>query len=241
MITEESKYAFRNQSWFHLNVRSELLFLLAIHGVLIGNIKAVVIWVLVLFAGLLLILVKRQETAANYIMAYGIMWGMEQLLMLIPQNMVCNFIIIVSSVLRRFIPFFMVGSLILETTTAGMFMASMDRMHLPKAFSIPIAVILRFLPTVKEEWNSIRAAMKLRGIGLSVGNVLLHPIRTMEYILVPLLSSSIKIGDELSAASVARGLGMERKRSSVYHVDFCIWDYLLIAAAVVFFLLTTFL
>lgn len=241
MVTEGNKCAFHNQSWFHLNVRSELLFLLAINGVLIGNVKAVVIWALVLFAGILLVLVKRQKTAAKYIMVYGIMWGMEQLLMLLPQNMVCNFIIIVSSVLRRFIPFFMVGSLILETTTAGMFMASMDRMHLPKAFSIPIAVILRFLPTVKEEWNSIQAAMKLRGIGLSFGNVLMHPIKTIEYILVPLLSSSIKIGDELSAASIARGLGMERKRSSVYNVDFCVWDYLLISASVVFFLLITFL
>ena len=53
----------------------------------------------------------------------------------------------------------------------------MDRMHLPKALSIPIAVILRFLPTVKEEWNSIQDAMKLRGIGLSFGNVLMHPVK----------------------------------------------------------------
>ena len=241
MRSETNHYAFQNQSWFSLNVRSELLFLLAIHGVLIGNVKAAVIWALVLFAGTLLVLVKRYETAAKYVLTYGIMCGMEQLLMLLPPNVVFNFIIVISAVLRRFIPFFMVGSLILETTTAGSFMASMDRLHLPKTFSIPIAVILRFLPTVKQEWKSIQEAMKLRGIGLSFGNVLMHPVETIEYILVPLLSSSIKIGDELSAASVARGLGMERKRSSVYDVDFRIWDYLLIVAAVVFFLLTTFL
>ena len=82
--------------------------------------------------------------------------------------------------------------------------------------------------------------MKLRGIGLNVGNVLTHPIQTIEYILVPLLSSSIKIGDELSAASVARGLGMDRQRTSIYDVKLCIWDYLLLVAAVVFFLLITF-
>lgn len=239
MRSETNRYAFQNQSWFSLNVRSELLFLLAIHGVLIGNVKAAVIWALVLFAGTLLVLVKRYETAAKYVLTYGIMYGLEQLLMLLPPNVVFNFIIVISAVLRRFIPFFMVGSLILETTTAGSFMASMDRLHLPKAFSIPIAVILRFLPTVKQEWKSIQEAMKLRGIGLSFGNVLMHPVETIEYILVPLLSSSIKIGDELSAASVARGLGMERKRSSVYDVDLRIWDYLLIVAAVVFFLLTT--
>lgn len=240
MKSETNRYAFQNRSWFSLNVRSELLFLLAIHGVLIGNVKAAVIWALVLFAGMLLILVKRYETAAKYVLTYGIMCGMEQLLMLLPPNVVFNFIIVISAVLRRFIPFFMVGSLILETTTAGSFMASMDRLHLPKTFSIPIAVILRFLPTVKQEWKSIQEAMKLRGIGLSFGNVLMHPVETIEYILVPLLSSSIKIGDELSAASVARGLGMERQRTSVYDVDFRVWDHLLILAAIVFFLLTTF-
>lgn len=225
---------------FRLNVRSELLFMLAINGVLIGNVKASVILVLVFFVGLLLVLLKRYETAFKYVFSYCVMYGGECLLMLLPQNAICNFIIVISSVMRKFIPYFMVGSIILETTTASMFLASLERWHIPKTFSIPFAVILRFFPSVKEEWNSITAAMKLRGIGLSVGNVLTHPMQTVEYILVPLLSSSIKIGDELSAASVARGLGMDRERTSVHDVRLCIWDYMLLVMAVVFFVLITF-
>ena len=225
---------------FRLNVRSELLFMLAINGVLIGNVKASVILALVFFVGLLLVLLKRSETAFKYVFSYCAMYGGECLLMMLPQNAICNFIIVISSVMRKFIPYFMVGSIILETTTASMFLASLERWHVPKTFSIPFAVILRFFPSVKEEWNSITAAMKLRGIGLSVGNVLTHPMQTVEYILVPLLSSSIKIGDELSAASVARGLGMERARTTVHDVRLCIWDYMLLVMAVVFFLLITF-
>lgn len=230
----------RREPFFRLNVRSELLFMLAINGVLIGNVKASVILALVLFIGLLLVFLKRYETAFKYVVSYCIMYGGECLLMLLPQNAICNFIIVISSVMRKFIPYFMVGSVILETTTAGMFLASMERWHIPKVFSIPFAVILRFFPSVKEEWSSITAAMKLRGIGLSVGNVLTHPMQTIEYILVPLLSSSIKIGDELSAASVARGLGMERQRTSIYDVKLCIWDYMLLMMAVIFFVLITF-
>lgn len=230
----------RRSSHFRLNVRSELLFMLAINGVLIGNVKASVILVLVFFIGLLLVLLKRCETAFRYVLSYCVMYGGECLLMLLPQNGACNFVIVISSVMRKFIPYFMVGSIILETTTAGMFLASMDRWHMPQAFSIPFAVILRFFPSVKEEWNSITSAMKLRGIGLSVGNVLTHPMQTIEYILVPLLSSSIKIGEELSAASVARGLGMDRKRTTIHDVSLCIWDYMLLVMAAVFFALITF-
>lgn len=224
-----------------LDIRSELFFLLAINGVLIGNVKSPVIWALVMFTGFLLILMKRPETALKYILVYGGMCSAEQLLMLFPQNMTCTFLVAISSVLRRFIPYFMVGSLILQTTTVGTFMASMERMHLPKSVVIPLAVILRFFPAVKEEWISITQAMKLRGIGLSFGNVIGHPLKTTEYILVPLLSSSVTIGDELSAASISRGLGMEQKRSSIYDVSFGIMDYLLFLMAVVFFGLITFL
>lgn len=225
---------------FRLDVRSELLFLLAINGVLIGNVKAAVIFALVLFAALLLVAVKRYKTAVKYVFAYCAMYGTEQLLMLLPHNALCNFVIVISSVLRKFIPYFMVGSVILETTTAGMFLASMEAWHMPRVFSIPFSVVLRFFPTVKEEWRSIRAAMKLRGIGLGLGNVLTHPMQTAEYILVPLLSSSIKIGEELSAAAIARGLGMDRERTTVYDVRLSVWDYLLLAMAVVFFALITF-
>ncbi|MCR5141411.1 MAG: energy-coupling factor transporter transmembrane protein EcfT [Ruminococcus sp.] len=222
------------------NVRSELLFLLAINGVLIGNVKPAVIFALVLFSGLLLCLFCRISTAAKYVLTYCLMFSAEHLLMLLPGISLFHFIIVISSVLRKFIPCFMVGCLILETTTPGNFLASMQRLHMPKVFSLPFAVVLRFFPTVKEDWHSIRSAMKLRGIGLSFGNVIAHPLRTVEYIIVPLLSSSIKIGDELSAAAIARGLGMERDRTSVYDVRFCIWDHLLMLAAAVFFVLITF-
>ena len=229
-----------SSSHFRLNVRSELLFMLAINGVLIGNVKALVILALVFFIGLLLVILKRYETAFKYVLSYCAMYGGECLLMLLPPNEICDFIIVISSVMRKFIPYFMVGSIILETTTASMFLASLDRWHIPKTFSIPFAVILRFFPSVKAEWNSITSAMKLRGIGLSVGNVLTHPMQSVEYILVPLLSSSIKIGEELSAASVARGLGMDRERTTIHDVRLCIWDYMLLVMAAVFFALITF-
>ena len=82
---------------FRLNVRSELLFMLAINGVLIGNVKASVILALVFFVGLLLVLLKRYETAFKYVFSYCAMYGGECLLMMLPQNAICNFCLLYTS------------------------------------------------------------------------------------------------------------------------------------------------
>lgn len=91
-----------SSSHFRLNVRSELLFMLAINGVLIGNVKALVILALVFFIGLLLVILKRYETAFKYVLSYCAMYGGERLLMLLPPNEICDFIIVISSVMRKF-------------------------------------------------------------------------------------------------------------------------------------------
>ena len=53
----------------------------------------------------------------------------------------------------------------------------------------------RFFPTVSEEYQAIRDAMKMRGIRFGGKNSFLM----VEYRLVPLIVSVVKIGDELSA------------------------------------------
>lgn len=82
-------------------------------------------------------------------------------------------------------------------------MAAMNRMSLPQGLTISIAVMMRFFPTLSEEYRSIRDAMRMRGIAFGGGKV----TKMLEYRLVPLLFSCISIGDELSAAAVTRGLG----------------------------------
>jgi energy-coupling factor transport system permease protein len=118
----------------------------------------------------------------------------------------------------KFIPVLMLGSWIVATIKVNEFMAAMEKMRLPKNVIIPLAVLLRFLPTIKEELGYIKDTMKMRNIELSFSGILFHPIKTMEYILVPLLMRSVKVADELSAAALTRGIDGENKRTSLREV-----------------------
>ena len=91
----------------------------------------------------------------------------------------------------------------------------MERMHTPQTIVIPVSVVFRFFPTVKEEYAAIRDAMKMRGI-----TTLRNPMKMLEYRVVPLMISIAKIGEELSAAALSRGLGSPQKRTNICKIGF---------------------
>lgn len=79
--------------------------------------------------------------------------------------------------------------------------AVLTRMHAPRALFVPIMVIVRFFPMVVTEIQAIRRALALRKINT------LNPLRTVEYVIIPLLAAGARLADELSAASIIKGLG----------------------------------
>lgn len=134
---------------------------------------------------------------------------------------------------RLMLPIFMSGILLMKTTSVSEFMLSFERMHLPNKLIIPLSVMFRFIPTISEEWHSIRDAMRFRGIGISVRSVLTKPMMTLEYTMVPLLMSTATIADELAAASLSRGLDADTKRTCIEEVRLRTQDYLLILFSIV--------
>lgn len=117
--------------------------------------------------------------------------------------------------LLQFVPGTLFAYSMLTGTKVSEFVAAMERLHLTQKIVIPFAVIFRFFPTVAEEYRSIRDAMRLRGVGWRSG-----PLAMLEYRLVPLIVSVVKIGDDLSAASVTRGLGGSVRRTNACRVGF---------------------
>lgn len=134
---------------------------------------------------------------------------------------------------RLMLPIFMAGILLMKTTSVSEFMLSFERMHLPNKLIIPLSVMFRFIPTISEEWHSIRDAMRFRGIGISVRSALTKPMMTLEYTMVPLLMSTATIADELAAASLSRGLDADTKRTCIEDVRLRPQDYLLILFSIV--------
>lgn len=116
--------------------------------------------------------------------------------------------------------------LLIQTTRISQFLSAFQAMHLPVTAMIPVAMLFRFIPTVQEEWSGIRKAMAFRGISLSPASILRHPGKAVEYILVPLLFSSVNVMEELAAAALARGMDVDVKRSSYEEVRLHAADYI---------------
>ena len=130
--------------------------------------------------------------------------------------------------IRKLIPCLMLGLLMIRTTRVSTFLAAISRLHLPKGFTIALSVALRYFPTMAEEWGFIKDAMSLRGLSVSLAGLLTHPIKTMEYVYVPMLISASKISDEITQAAVTRGIDHVGRRSCLETVKFRLWDMILL-------------
>jgi energy-coupling factor transporter transmembrane protein EcfT len=177
---------------------------------------------------LLLTLNRRIKTSAKFTAAFLIMLLLDWTLSLKVSGGFAALFFSLVRLGRLMLPIFMAGILLMKTTSVSEFMLSFERMHLPNKLIIPLSVMFRFIPTISEEWHSIRDAMRFRGIGISVRSVLTKPMMTLEYTMVPLLMSTATISDELAAASLSRGLDADTKRTCIEDIRLRTQDFLLI-------------
>lgn len=125
----------------------------------------------------------------------------------------------------------MLAGLVISTTSVGEFLSAMARLHCPKKLSIPIAVMLRYLPTIREDWHYIKDAMRLRDVSPTFWGFLKAPAMTVNCIYVPLLTAASKAADELSIASVTRGIENPKPRTCLVEIQMRAADWLTMAVA----------
>lgn len=115
---------------------------------------------------------------------------------------------------------------------SGKLIAIFQKCALPQNIILILLVIIRFIPTISGEFKSIREAMRVRGFTGNLKKVLLHPLQTLEYAVVPLIFRSIKVGDELAAASIVRGIENPAKKYSYYETKFTKIDIIILLISV---------
>jgi len=120
----------------------------------------------------------------------------------------------------------MLAGLMISTTRVGEFLSAMARLHVPKKLTIPIAVMLRYLPTIREDWHYIKDAMRLRDVSPTFWGFLKAPAMTINCIYVPLLTAASKAADELSIASVTRGIENPKPRTCLVSIRMQAVDYI---------------
>ncbi len=123
--------------------------------------------------------------------------------------------VLLTGFVLRLAPAFAMAAYFVATTTASELVASLGRIGVSRKVTIPVSVIFRFFPTIGEEFASINDAMRMRGIRLGEGRFWRNPAALLEYRIVPLVISLAKIGNDLSAAALTRGLERPGAHTSI--------------------------
>ncbi|WP_399553222.1 energy-coupling factor transporter transmembrane component T [uncultured Propionibacterium sp.] len=141
--------------------------------------------------------------------------------------------VLLSGFVLRLAPAFAMAAYFVATTTASECVTSLSRIGVSRKVTIPISVVFRFAPTMGEEFRSINDAMRMRGIRLGAKKFWRNPLMLLEYRFIPLVISLAKIGNELSAAALTRGLERPGAHTSIAKIGIRPVDVVVVVLAAV--------
>ncbi len=219
---------------FVLDPRTKLIVMIILTSLLIHSHEN--IWVILVSTSLpclLLFFSGHKRLAISYACIFAVGFLLKSIRETVePSMLISSLYAILSGFVLRLLPIYVFGGYILKTTSVGEFVATMQKIHLSDKIIIPFTVAFRFLPTISEESRSIKYAMKMRGITFGGAKGFKSPTILLEYRLIPLIISIVKIGEELSAAAITKGLGSGVKRTSIARIGFTKNDF-----AILFFII----
>ena len=162
------------------------------------------------------------------VIVYGGFYLLTQAVLQMPSGNVQVMLIAFLGLVHKVYPCGILSGIIISTTKVGEFLSAMNRSHISQKIVIPIAVMLRYVPTIREDWHFIKDAMRLRDVSPSLKGLISHPGMTIECLYSPLLMAASKAADELAIASVTRGIENPHARTCLIQIRFRIQDFLII-------------
>lgn len=225
-----------NDTYGKLDPRTKMLIMLIINITIFGGSEWYLVVTLAAIPLVLLFISNNIKSALYCSIAYAAAVLSNELLVPITHGILNIFVVMISGMIYRIMPGIIMGYYLVSTTTVSEFVSSMERMHVSQKIIIPLSVMFRFFPTIGEEAKAISDAMRMRGVSFTSSSLLRNPIAMIEYRIVPLLMSTVKIGDELSAASLTRGLGNPVKRTNICKLGFGIQDMVLLIIGIAAFI-----
>lgn len=99
------------------------------------------------------------------------------------------------------------------TTNPSEFAASLNRIGVSYNVGYSIAIALRYIPDVQDDFHKIKNAQEARGIEMSSKAKLIDRIKSVAAIIFPLIFSSMDRIDTISNAMELRGYGKKKKRT----------------------------
>ncbi len=175
-------------------------------------------FLLVAGIGILGILCGKWKYALKGIVFYAMVylftvWAMNSMTGTL-RNMFVAFL----GLFHKVFPCGMLSGIVISTTKVSEFLSAMNHIHAPKKLIIPLAVMLRYIPTIGEDWRYIKDAMRMRDVSPSFKGFITNPGITIDCVYVPLMMAASKAADELSVAAVTRGIENPNPRTCLIQI-----------------------
>lgn len=205
--------------------RAKLYFLLLANSMLFFHVNTKTEAIMMLLFVIPLFLGGRYRSGIRFAVLYGIFLWMDIFLIPVASGFWLNLISMLSVGIRMLMPCLITGTCAFTTTTPGELVCALRRMHVPEGMIITCAVVIRFFPTVREDYHQIRNAMTLRGIAAGRAAWLCHPVQSLEYILIPLLMNGSNVAQDLSVAALTKGIGLKGKHTCMTQIEMKWYDW----------------
>lgn len=233
-MEEAACFAPQKPKGFWLDPRTKVIFMAYVTTLLLFVYEDItMVCVLAAIPFILLMIEKDYRTALVYggLFVLGIISIHIKNILELPQ--IINSILVLSiALVVRLFPTFMIGFYIIKSTKVSEFVTAMHRWHISEKLIIPMTVIFRFIPTIREENSFIGDAMRMRDITLGTKKSFKNPTLYLEYKVIPLMISIVKIGEELTAAALTRGLDNTEKRTNITIIGFGKNDFIMLIGSI---------
>ena len=213
----------------HLDPRTKITLLIALSVFVManagGNCLIIFYFFFALLPFFLFLSVGSYKRSVIYIVLLPSLYIISiKILPLLAPGIIQYLLLAICGIVLRFVPTVAMALYISSTMTVSEFIAGMMKIHISEKIIIPFTVIFRFIPTFIEEIRSIWNAMRMRDVRIGGKK----SSKILEYLLIPSITCTVRIADELSAASLARGLGGPVRRTNMCVIRLNIFDWILL-------------
>lgn len=219
----------KSNMYFNPCTKIVLLFLCIVISSLLTSIKLELMFVGVIM--LFGIFNKEVKFSIKGFLIYFVVYEISLLIVHYGSNTFRSLTMPFLGLVHKIFPVCMLSMLIIKTTKVGEFLSAMGYAKVSNKITIPLAVMLRYVPTIKEDWMYIKDSMCLRGISPSFFGFLKNPALTIECIYSPMIIMASKAADELTIASITRGIESDKERTSLIEIKFRISDVVVLILA----------
>ena len=112
-----------------------------------------------------------------------------------------------------------------RTTAPKDLVYSLIEIGIPYRYAFSFMIGLRYIPLIEQESNTIEIAQTLRGSGIKKGNSIKKIYKHILQRITTLLISIIRKAKITASTIEARGFGLSRKRTNIYHVGWSTQDW----------------